>query len=191
MMDFWNENPVLRGAVYALGAVAVVGFFVWLSRPSAPHAASDPAAAAATATPATAAPGDRRAPSRTSEQTILAECHPDLSPNTASVPRFDVSRFPRPSTVSLKVRFWVNGDGFVSKAFYAGGSINDPQDLEEALHYVKGLIFQVPDKDQCRTREIEILGEFRESADAAGEWATVLEIHPRYASVEGRVLEYR
>jgi hypothetical protein len=38
MMDFWSENPVLRGAVYALGVVALVGFFVWLSRPSAPRA---------------------------------------------------------------------------------------------------------------------------------------------------------
>ena len=191
MMDFWSENPVLRGAVYALGMVALVGFFVWLSRPSTPRSASDPATPAGTAAPAAALPADRRAAPRTSEQMILAECHPNLSPNTASVPRFDVSRFPRPSAMSLKVRFWVNGDGFVTKAFFAGGSINDAQDQEEALHYVKGLIFQVPNTDQCRTREIEILGEFRESADAAGEWATVLEIHPRYASLEGRVLESR
>jgi hypothetical protein len=189
-MDFWNENPVLRGAVYALGAVALVGFFVWLSRPNTPHAAADPAAVGA-ADASAAAPVERRAAARTSEQMILAECHPDLSPNTASVPRFDVSRFPRPSTVSLKVRFWVNGDGFVTKAYMAGGSVNDAQEQEEALHYVKGLIFQVPNKEQCTTREIEILGEFRESADANGEWATVLEIHPRYASVQGRVQEYR
>jgi hypothetical protein len=185
MMDFWSENPVLRGAVYALGVVALVGFFIWLSRPSAPRAASDPTTAAA------ALPADRHAAPHTSEQMILAACHPDLSPNTASVPRFDVSRFPRPSAVSLKVRFWVNSDGFVTKAFMAGGSINDAQDQEEALHYVKGLIFQVPNTDQCRTREIEIIGEFRESADAAGEWATVLEIHPRYVSLEGRVVESR
>ncbi len=187
MMDFWSENPVLRGAVYALGVVALVGFFVWLSRPRAPRSESDPA----TATQAAALQADPRAAPRTSEQLILAACHPDLSPNTGSVPKFDVSRFPRPSAVSLKVRFWVNSDGFVTKAFMAGGSINDAQNQEEALHYVKGLIFQVPNTDQCRTREIEIIGEFRESADATGEWATVLEIHPRYASVEGRVLESR
>jgi hypothetical protein len=190
-MDFWSENPVLRGAVYALGVVALIGFFVWLSRPSASRSASDAAAPSATATSAAAQPADRRATAHTSEQMILAQCHPDLSPNTASVPRFDVGRFSRPSAASLKVRFWVNGDGFVTKAFMAGGSINDVQNQDEALHYVKGLIFQVPNLDQCRTREIEILGEFRESADAAGEWTTVLEIHPRFASVEGRVLESR
>jgi hypothetical protein len=190
MMDFWSENPVLRGAVYALGMVALIGLFVWLSRPSTPRSTSDPATAGM-ATSAAALPADRRAAPRTSEQMILAECHPDLTPNTASVPRFDVGRFSRPSAASLKVRFWVNGDGFVTKAFMAGGSITDAQDQEEALHYVKGLIFQVPNTDQCRTREIEIIGEFRESADAAGEWATVLEIHPRYASLQGRVLESR
>jgi hypothetical protein len=188
MMDFWRENPVLRGAAYALGAVALVGFFVWLSRPRVPHSAGDPPTPAGMTTPATTQP---RPASRTSEQMILAECHPSLGPNTPSVPRLDVSRFPRPSAVSLKVRFWVNSDGFVTKAFLAGGSINDAQDQEEALHYVKGLIFQVPDMDQCRTREIEVLGEFRESSDATGEWATVLEIHPRYATQEGRVLESR
>jgi hypothetical protein len=153
------------------------------------RSASDSATPAAMATPASALPADRRAAPRTSEHMILAECHPDLSPNTASAPKFDVSRFPKPSAVSLKVRFWVNGDGFVTRAFMVGGSIDDPQNQEEALHYIKSLTFQVPNNDQCRTREIEIIGEFRESADAAGEWATVLEIHPRYASVEGRVLE--
>jgi hypothetical protein len=191
MIDFWNENPVVRGAVYALGVVALVGLFVWLSRPSTPRSASDPATPAGMATPAATPPVDHRPAPRTSEQMILAECHPNLSPNTPSVPRFDVSRFPRPSAVSLKVRFWVNGDGFVTKAFMVGGSVNDIQDQEEALHYLKGLTFQVPNTDQCRTREIEIIGEFRESPDTSGEWTTVLEIHPRYASVEGRVLESR
>jgi hypothetical protein len=190
-MDFWSESPVLRGAVYALGMVALVGFFVWLSRPNASRSANDPATPAGIATPAAALPADRHAAPSTNERMILAECHPGLSPNTPSVPRFDVSRFPRPSAVSLKVRFWVNGDGFVTKAFMVGGSVNDAQDQEEALHYIKGLTFQVPNTDQCRTREIEIIGEFRESADVAGEWATVLEIHPRYTSSEGRVLESR
>jgi hypothetical protein len=74
-------------------------------------------------------------------------------------------------------------------AFMVGGSVNDIQNQEEALHYVKGLTFQVPNTEQCRTREIEIIGEFRGSPDTIGEWATVLEIRPRYASVEGRVLE--
>ncbi len=189
MMDLWSDNPVLRGAVYALGVVAVVCFFVWLSRPIAARSASDPATHAdAEASPAVL-PADHRAIPRTSEHMILAECHPDLSPNAGSVPKLDVSRYPKPSAVSLKVRFWVNGDGFVTKAFTVGGSIDDRQDQEEALHYVKSLTFQVPNSDQCRTREIEIIGEFRESAEGPGEWATVLELHPRYASVQGKVVE--
>ncbi len=190
MMDLWSDNPVLRGAVYALGAVALVGFFIWLSRPITPRSASDPTSAG-TAAPAATLTVDRPATPRTSEQMILAECHPALSPNTPSPPRLDVSRFPKPSAVSLKVRFWVNGDGFVTKAFMVRGSIDDAQDQDEALHYVKGLTFQVPNTEQCRSREIEVLGEFRESPDAAGEWATLLEIHPRYTTVEGRVLESR
>jgi hypothetical protein len=188
MRDFWSDNPVLRGAAYALGAVAVVWLFVWLSRPDAARSASGPATRADTAASPAVLP-DRHATPRTSEHMILAECHPELSPNTGSVPKLDVSRYPKPSAVSLKVRFWVNGDGFVTKAFAVGGSIDDRRDQEEALHYVKSLTFQVPNSDQCRTREIEIIGEFRESTDGAGEWATVLDLHPRYASVQGRVVE--
>jgi hypothetical protein len=191
MMDFWDDNPVLRGAVYALSLVAVVGLFVWLSRPIAPRSADDPATLAGVASAATGPPVGQGTAPRASEQMILAECHPNLSPNTPSIPKFDVSRFPRPSAVSLKVRFWVNGDGFVTKAFMVGGNLNDIQNQEEALHYIKGLTFQVPNTDQCRTREIEIIGEFRESPDTTGEWTTVLEIHPRYASAGGRVLESR
>jgi hypothetical protein len=185
-MDFWRDNPVLRGAAYMLGVVAVIGLFVWLSRPAGPRAADSAAAAAASP------PDERPAgpqPLR-NERTILAECHPDLVPNTPSVPKFDVSRAPRPWTVSLKVRFWVNSDGFVTKAFALGGNVNNSLDQEAALSYTKSLTFRVPNSDDCRGREIEILGEFKESADAGGEWQTILEMHPRYAYQDGKVIEY-
>jgi hypothetical protein len=187
MMDLWRDNPVLRGAGYALGVVAVIGLFVWLSRPSGPRAAAEAAAASA----ASPAADEASAPqSRPNERMILAACHPELSPNTPSVPRFDVSQARTPWAISLKVRFWVNGDGFVTKAFALGGNAGNTLDAEAALQYTKSLTFQVPNDDECRTREIEIFGEFKESADAGGEWQTVLEIHPRYAMENGNVVEY-
>jgi hypothetical protein len=76
--------------------------------------------------------------------------------------------------------------GVVTKAFMVGGSVSDADEQEAAIHYTKSLTFQVPDTDECRTPEIEIEGEFRESADANGEWATVLEMHPRDAYQRGR-----
>jgi hypothetical protein len=185
-VSFWRESPVLRGAVYALGLVALIAFFVRLRHPGAPHAD------AATATVA-AAPEDHQAAAHpnVNEHMILAECHPDLSPNTSSPPKFDVSRAVKPWAVSLKVRFWVNADGFVTKAFLLGGTVDNAEDQEAALHYIKGLTFQTPDTDECSTREIEINGEFRESADTGGEWLTVLQIHPRYSYQDGRLVESR
>jgi hypothetical protein len=186
MSDFLRDNPVLRGALYALGSVALVGLFVWLCRPSARSSA--PVAASA----ALSAPADHptaRVPPK-NERMILAECHPELSANTTSPPTFEVSPRIRPWAATLKVRFWVNNDGFVTKAFILGGTVDRPEDQEAALRYIKGPTFQLPNTDECRSREIEIVGDFRRTADSNGDYVTVLDIHPQYAYQDGRLVEY-
>jgi hypothetical protein len=184
-MNLWTGNPVLRGAVYALAGAALIAIGFWMSHRSALRAAAD------TTSAVTSVPESSREAvhPRLNEHMILALCHPELTPNNSSPPNFDVSRAPKPFAVSFKVRFWVNGYGFVTRAFALGGNVDDAGNQEAALHYTKGLIFQVPDTDECHAREMEISGEFHESADAGGQWVTVMEMHPRYTNQDGQLVE--
>ena len=124
------------------------------------------------------------------EGRILADCHPHLA-GSSSVPNFDVGQRPNPAAANLKVRFWVNGDGFVTQAFMTGGNVISADDREEALHYVKGLTFSVPNTAECRARQIELIGNFFESRSSMGEWATLFEVHPRYTFDGNHVVQYR
>jgi len=125
-----------------------------------------------------------------SEGRILADCHPHLTGNP-SVPNFDVGERPNPAAATLKVRFFVNGDGFVTQAFVTGANVVSADDREEALHYVKGLTFSVPNTAECRARQMELIGNFLESRSSTGEWATLFAVHPRYTFDGNRVLQNR
>jgi hypothetical protein len=123
-----------------------------------------------------------------SETQILASCHPHLGPNVPSVPNMDVSRLAHPAMVRVKVRMWVNGDGFVTRAFLGSTTRYGVEDLEADLQFVKGLTFAVPDSPECHARQVEVIGNFVESLTAAGDWETVLEVHPRYSLDGTRVV---
>jgi hypothetical protein len=88
---------------------------------------------------------------------------------------------PSVSLQRLKVRFWVNGDGFVTRAFVAGFTVATSADQEAELDFVQHLTFTVPGTQECRTRPLEMIANFSESRESGGEWATVLEVHPLYA----------
>jgi hypothetical protein len=54
-------------------------------------------------------------------------------------------------------------------------------DQEAELDFVQHLTFTVPGTQECQTRPLEMIGNFSESRESGGEWATVLEVHPLYA----------
>jgi len=81
----------------------------------------------------------------------------------------------------LKVRFWVNGDGFVTQAFVTGSNVYTRADQEAALDYIKLLSFVVPNTVECHARKMEVIGNFLESRGSNGEWETVLDLYPRYS----------
>lgn len=60
------------------------------------------------------------------EETARRCCHPQLSLISTSVPNIDVSNGRNPAAVRLKVRFWVNGDGFVTHVFVTGANVVTP-----------------------------------------------------------------
>jgi hypothetical protein len=189
--DFADRTPILRLFVYALTLVAAIAILVHFVRhgnpsPSAAPAATDNVAAIPPTSvdqpPAVAGP-------RAGESQILAACQPHLGPNTVSVPNIDVGEKPNPAAVRLKVRFWVNGEGFVTQAFVAGANVYTAADQEAALDYIKVLTFLVPNTPECRARKMEVIGNFLESRGSNGEWETVLDLYPRYSFDGTRVVQ--
>jgi hypothetical protein len=188
--DFGQRPPIVRVSVYAVALVATIAILVHFSRHRnpPPPAATDNIAA----TPSTSVdqPSGAARP-HTSENQILAACQPHLSPNTTSVPNIDVSEMPNPAAVRLKVRFWVNGDGFVTLAFITGANVYTTADQEAALDYIKILTFLVPNPPECHSRKMEVIGNFLESRSSNGEWETVLDLYPRYFFDGTRVVQSR
>jgi hypothetical protein len=191
--DFGGRPPIVRICVYAVTLVATIAILVHFSRHKNPPPPAAPAAtdniAAPPSTSVDQPPGAARP--HASENQILAACQPHLSTNTTSVPNIDVSEMPNPAAVRLKVRFWVNGDGFVTLAFITGAHVYTPADQEAALDYIKILTFLVPNTPECHSRKMEVIGNFLESRSSNGEWETVLELYPRYFFEGTRVVQSR
>jgi hypothetical protein len=188
--DIGDRARILRVVVYAAALLAMGAVLVHFFRhanPTPPAASGNLAAGASIS--ADQPPEDARL--HTSESQILAGCHPHLSPLTASVPDIDVSERPNPAAVRLKVRFWVNGDGFVTQAFVAGANVYTPADQEAALDYIKVLTFLVPNTPECHARKMEVIGNFLESRSSNGEWETVLDLYPRYSFDGTRLVQSR
>jgi hypothetical protein len=191
--DFGDRAPILRAVVYAaplVAAIAVLVHFSHYGNPS-PPAAPTTADKVAAAPPTAVDQPSSGAGQRTGESQILAACQPHLGPNTASVPNIDVGERPNPAAVRLKVRFWVNGEGFVTQAFVSGANSYSAADQETALDYIKVLTFLVPNTPECRARKMEVIGNFLESRGSNGGWETVLDMYPRYSLDGTRVVQSR
>lgn len=184
-MNFWRENPVFRGALYALGAVALIAFFVRMRHPSAPRAAGDTAAASTE----NDRPSLAGSPSPVIKPVVLrhlnsfeimAGCQPELK-ETPSVPTFEVGEHYNRVGVQLKARFLVDHDGFVMNAYVAGGTVVTPEDQEAALDYIRHLTFQTPTAEECQTLKIQMIGNFHMSKNSSGDWITIFDAHPVYS----------
>jgi hypothetical protein len=194
MNQWWDIHPLLRAALVCIGLLAIAGLLTrWIHHRHQPpeaatlSASSTPSEAEAVAQAAVSPQAG--APPHLSTNRILADCQPHLGDVSISVPNIDVSDRPNPAAVQMKVRFWVNGDGFVTQVFVTGANVVVPADQETALDYVRHLTFEVPNTEECRTQRIEMIGSFLESKDSSGEWATVFEVHPRYSLDGSRVVQ--
>jgi hypothetical protein len=177
-MNFWRENPVLRGALYALGAVALIAFLVHMRHPSAARTAAenDPPSVAASPSPVTKPP----VPPHVNSIEILARCHPELK-ETSSVPTFEIGENYNRVAVQLKVRFVVDNNGFAMNAYLVGASVVTPADQEAALDYVRHLTFVTPAAEECQAIKMQMVGNFHMSKDASGDWTTIFDVHPVYS----------
>ena len=185
-MNFWRDNPVLRGVVYALGTVAL---FVMLFRghhPSAPAAA--PVAHAPTSLPDSSSPIAKPASApHLNSADIMARCQPELK-ETPSAPSFEVGERYNRAGVQLKVRFLVDHYGFVANPYVSSGTVVSPEDQEAALEFVRHLSFQPPGAEECQPLKVQMVGNFHQSKDATGDWITTFDAHPVYSLNGDRVV---
>lgn len=113
------------------------------------------------------------------EDAQRARCHPHLIPGSAAMPQIDVSQMPDPSLGHIKVHFWVNGAGLVSREVLTATTYATAAERQAELEFTKGLTFTVPNTAECRVREMELIGDFFEMRNAAGQWATFVKLYPR------------
>lgn len=193
-MNFWRENSLVRGAVYALASMALIAFLVHLRHPRAPLPAADAAAAVAPSDRAeNATQNDRAAGAASPSQVagavvpphvnsieILARCQPELK-ETPFVPTFEVGEKYNRVAVQLKVRFVVDKNGFAMNPYVSGGSVVTPEDQEAAIDYVRHLTFEAPTAEECQTIKMQMVGNFHMSKSSTGDWITVFDAHPVYS----------
>jgi hypothetical protein len=123
------------------------------------------------------------------EDSQLARCHPHLLPGGGTMPQIDVSQMADPGTGHLKVHFWVNGAGAVTREVLTASNFALPAEQEAELAFTKSLAFSVPQTSECRLREMELIGDYFEMKSNSGKWATMVKLYPRLSfDADGRVL---
>jgi|ERR1700733_1511075 len=151
---------------------------------------ADPNVAVATGLPAPVVQArPAPAPADNDEDAQLARCHPHLLPGGGAMPQIDVSRMADPGIGHLKVHFWVNGAGIVTREVVTASNYALPAEQEAELTYTKSLTFSVPQTTECRLREMELIGDYFEMKSNSGRWATFVRLYPRLSfDADGRVL---
>jgi hypothetical protein len=179
-VNFWKENPVFRGVVYALGVMALIAFFVHLRRPNTPppgsSAENDRPSAAASPLPINKSAG----PPHINSNAIFARCQPELK-EVPSVPTFEIGENYNRVAVQLTARFLVDNNGFAMNAYVTGATVVSPQDQEAAIDYIRHLTFQAPSAEECETIKVPMVGNFHMSKSSNGDWTTVFDVHPVYS----------
>jgi hypothetical protein len=151
---------------------------------------TDPGVTAQTGSTAPAVPAHQPAAiAANDEDSQLARCHPHLLPGGGAMPQIDVSQMADPGIGHLKVHFWVNGAGVVTRDVVTASNFALPSEQEAALAYTKTLTFSVPQTTECRLRQMELVGDYFEMKSNSGKWATFVRLYPRLSfDADGRVL---
>ena len=97
------------------------------------------------------------------------------------MPQIDATTVANPNLGHIKVHFWVDGAGTVTRELVTQGTLGTPAEQQAEAAYAKGLSFSLPNTPECRTREVEVIGDFFEQRDRTGQWATYLRLYPRFS----------
>jgi hypothetical protein len=141
--------------------------------------ASEPLAAS----PSVATSGD--------QDRALAACHPHLVHAPDIVPQVDTTNVPLPGRLHMKIHLWVNGGGLVVRSQLVTADLGTEVEQQAAVGYMRGLHFEVPESLDCRSREIELIGDVFEAPTSSGDWVTLVRVYPRLSIDAGDALRTR
>jgi hypothetical protein len=187
MKDWRTRVSVFHLSLVAIGLAVLTVLLVRHARQRESVASAtqkEPAAGALTL----AEPLPVAVPLRRSTPQNPASCQPDLRAPPLSVPNIAVNDRVNMAAVTLTIRMFVNSDGFVARAFATGFTVTTPADQEMELDFVQHLTFTVPNVEECRGKQMEMIGVFTESRNSGNEWATVFEVQPPYPLERERVM---
>jgi hypothetical protein len=97
------------------------------------------------------------------------------------MPQIDVNEVPQPNLSHIKVHFWVNGAGVVTRTLPTEATYGTPAEQQAELAFLQALRFSVPDTRDCRIRQMELIGDIAERREVTGHWATYARLYPRLA----------
>jgi hypothetical protein len=112
------------------------------------------------------------------EEQILATCHPHLV-HAPSMPQIDVANVPAPNLGHIKMHFWVNGSGAVTRETVTAATLGTPAEQQAEVAFANQLTFALPNTRECRSREVEVIGDFFEQRAPSGQWSTYVRLYPR------------
>jgi len=124
------------------------------------------------------------------EEQAEAMCHPHLLAGPPT-PQVDVVGLPSPNLAHIKIHFWVNGAGRVTREQLTGASYGTPAEQAAELAFVKQLTFSLPNTQACRSREVELISDVFEGRNPAAQWETYARLYPRYSFTNAGVLMRR
>lgn len=113
------------------------------------------------------------------EEQTLATCHPHLTGERSSLPQIDVQNMPQPNLGHMKIHMWVNGAGSVTRDVISEANYGSPAEQQAAMVYASRLIFSLPNTRECRSREVEVIGDVFEGRVASGKWSTYVRLYPK------------
>jgi hypothetical protein len=198
--SLWRRAPLWRATI--VGAVLVT-VAAAVFRAESPSAMSAPAHSATSTVPAMAAGSQKYAQSQASPSVIAATeresvengpasgsvadedeqaqavCHPHLL-HAPSMPQIDVAGNSAPNLGHIKIHFWVNGAGAVTREVLTAATLGTHVEQEAETSFAKQLTFSVPHTRDCQSREIELIGDFFEQREQTGSWATFVRLYPRF-----------
>jgi hypothetical protein len=202
----WRRAPAWRWTVTLaiLASIATVG--LWLNDQATPTilpapeatpatpsarqmatAAVSPAAQAPVQSPAVPPPAPEpvttAAPvpmASSEEEQREARCHPGLVGAPIVMPQINVAAMADPGIGHMKVHMWINGAGMVLRDVLTASSYGTPEEQQAELAYTSKLTFAVPQKPECASREIELIGDFFQHRGGDGRWATFIRVYPRF-----------
>jgi hypothetical protein len=207
-LSLWRRAPWWRATVIGAAAITVAATVFWAesqSRSSTAAAVSTPEKAAPSAAstaairtaneslagpqgpasaqqPSTGTPDQQPAstPGSGEDEQTQAMCHPHLLSAPPSMPQVDVAQTPEPNLGHIKVHLWVNGTGVVTREVLTASTLGTPAEQEAETAYAKGLTFALPNTKECRSREVEVIGDFFERREQTGRWSTYVRLYPRF-----------